>query len=321
MDYSKGFEMPFPQIGPIMQAARMLQSRALAALAAGTPAKAFGDANTLLALSEASSSHLLIGELVRISILSLAGDIIVEGIGRRAWSDSELTVFSERLEKIHLVAKLADVLRMERATTQQMVWNDPRYLDSAMSSGEVRKRTMAEILWNAAWRLRPAGWSYCDKALYLQFVQQIIDALGDGSRIAPAEFTNLASVFKNASLWNRVVTPMTLVAIPAVDKIPQKIVSAQTLLECTQTACAVERYRLANDRLPEHLAAIAPTFLSEVPKDPLSGASLLYKTSQDGSFVIYGVGWNQADDGGSISSPQIRASDQQADWGISVSYR
>jgi len=56
-------------------------------------------------------------------------------------------------------------------------------------------------------------------------------------------------------------------------------------------------------------------------KNPLTGASLLYKPSPEGSFVICGIGWNQADDGGSVNSPQIHRPHEQADWGVSVSKR
>jgi hypothetical protein len=101
--------------------------------------------------------------------------------------------------------------------------------------------------------------------------------------------------------------------------ISQSTCFTQTLLESTRAACALERYRLANNRLPDHLNDVVPAFLAEEPKDPLTGAPLFYKPSQNGAFVIYGVGWNETDDGGSVDSPKIRRPQKQADWGVSVS--
>ena len=80
-------------------------------------------------------------------------------------------------------------------------------------------------------------------------------------------------------------------------------------------------FRLANNRLPAHLAELVPAFLAGVPNDPITGAPLLYKPSPKGSFVIYGIGWNQADDGGAVNLPQIASPQKQADWGVSVSKR
>jgi len=91
--------------------------------------------------------------------------------------------------------------------------------------------------------------------------------------------------------------------LPSSNVAAHKSAWAQTLLESTRTACAVERYPLVNSRLPAHLVELVPAFLVAVPKDPITGAPHLYKPSPEGSFVIYGVGWNQADDGEFINFP------------------
>ena len=62
---------------------------------------------------------------------------------------------------------------------------------------------------------------------------------------------------------------------PSFDGTVQKAALTQTLLESTRTACAVQRYRLANNLLPGNLTELVPAFLAEVPKDPITGAPLL----------------------------------------------
>jgi hypothetical protein len=53
-------------------------------------------------------------------------------------------------------------------------------------------------------------------------------------------------------------------------------------------ACAVERYRLISGYAPEHLDALVPAFLPEIPPDPVDGKPLRYVQTKTG-YVIYGI--------------------------------
>jgi len=64
-----------------------------------------------------------------------------------------------------------------------------------------------------------------------------------------------------------------------------------------QTALAIERYRLANGKLPNQLTDLVPSFLPSVPSDPFDGKPLRYKTLAKG-YVIYSVGDDRVDNGG-----------------------
>lgn len=71
---------------------------------------------------------------------------------------------------------------------------------------------------------------------------------------------------------------------------------------CARAAVAVERFRRDHDgALPETLGALIPDYLAEIPRDPLSGAPLLYR-SEPGAYTIYSVGLDRQDDGGDIAS-------------------
>jgi hypothetical protein len=72
-----------------------------------------------------------------------------------------------------------------------------------------------------------------------------------------------------------------------------------TNLRLATTALAIERFRLANGRLPENLNQLTPQFLSAVPIDPFdpANAGLRYHRLAKG-YVIYSVGSDGHDDGG-----------------------
>ena len=76
-------------------------------------------------------------------------------------------------------------------------------------------------------------------------------------------------------------------------------------LRAARTALAVERYRLAEGRLPQSLDNLVPTYLSAIPDDPLDGTPLKYRLLQPG-YVVYSVGEDLTDEGGTERGTQGR---------------
>lgn len=70
-----------------------------------------------------------------------------------------------------------------------------------------------------------------------------------------------------------------------------------TRLRLAGVALEVERYRLANDRLPEQLADLVPGFLEAIPLDPYDGQPLRYERLDPG-FVVYSIAKDGVDEGG-----------------------
>ena len=76
-----------------------------------------------------------------------------------------------------------------------------------------------------------------------------------------------------------------------------------------RAALAVERFRLARGRLPEHLAELAPQFLFATPVDPFDGAPLRYRRLAKG-YLIYSVDRDGHDDGGREKPPGWKPTDK-----------
>lgn len=74
-------------------------------------------------------------------------------------------------------------------------------------------------------------------------------------------------------------------------------------MQVARTALAVERYRLATGQLPEDLSELVPSHLEEIPLDPFDGRPLRYK-KRDGGYVVYSVGPDGTDDGGTERQPK-----------------
>jgi hypothetical protein len=91
-----------------------------------------------------------------------------------------------------------------------------------------------------------------------------------------------------------------LMTYPALASAVRKFAAAQAAVDLAQVACALERYRLAHGQYPETLAELTPQFIENLPHDIINGQPLHYRRTDDGKFVLYSVGWNEKDDGGTV---------------------
>jgi hypothetical protein len=85
--------------------------------------------------------------------------------------------------------------------------------------------------------------------------------------------------------------------LPSFSRIAVREASTQAVIRLTITALAVERFRLANNRLPESLGELTPKFLEAVPIDPFDGTPLRYRRVGSG-FIVYSVDADGHDDDG-----------------------
>lgn len=84
---------------------------------------------------------------------------------------------------------------------------------------------------------------------------------------------------------------------PAIARTLQIDIRCLAHARATQTALAVERYRLAEGHLPQSLNNLVPAYLEAVPADPFNGQDIKYRVRKSG-FVIYSVGEDLSDEGG-----------------------
>ena len=105
--------------------------------------------------------------------------------------------------------------------------------------------------------------------------------------------------------------------IPALTQSAKKTAIAQSYASMARIAIALERHHLAHASYPETLDALAPQFIAKLPHDVINGQPLKYRRTETGGFILYSVGWNEKDDGGTVvmGSGKTPSVDQnQGDW-------
>jgi hypothetical protein len=90
---------------------------------------------------------------------------------------------------------------------------------------------------------------------------------------------------------------ISLMLIPSLARITVREAEGFAEMRTARAALAVERFRLANHRLPKDVGELVPRYLPAVPRDPFDGAPLRYKSLAKG-YVVYSIGRDGHDDGG-----------------------
>jgi hypothetical protein len=204
-----------------------------------------------------------------------------EGLNRHAWTESQLTSFRKHLKSPDINNELKTVLRNEIIL----------YIDLA-NRLQALDNSVDDFKW--VMYFYPKGWLYLDRVWLYRFYQRhtnasTVDSLEktirihdelreiDDPFIATFILPKMAATYEDilfSSAWNQIVCRLA------------------------ETACALEQYRQKSGGLPKTLQELIPAYLTAIPADLTAKNSLVYKRNEDGSYLLYSVGWNQIDEGG-----------------------
>jgi hypothetical protein len=288
-----------PHLAKIKSLTMVTEVRATAELEAGRPAEAFDDLKLGLRLSDCVRNEVfLIDYLVRIATLAIDLQTVREGLVRHAWTEAQLTELETNLSGLNMLAEYKSAMRGERAgmvtgldyirrdgfRAQPMDFGDGNGGNSSIPSPG----------------LMPSGWLYQNMLTMSRWYQQFPLATVDEKThcVFPGTAESGAKAFEGMR-----AVPYSAFAkllLPAVDKATAKSARMQAYVDLARVACALERYRLANGRLPDTLDVLGPRFIAAVPNDVIGGKPLRYRPDSKGGYILYSIGWNQTDDGGDI---------------------
>jgi hypothetical protein len=296
---------------------RVLSVRASAELALGDTNAAFEDINQVFyQVHVVDREPFIISKLVGIAMLENARRIIGEGLAEHQWSDAQLEGFQERLQKTTVLADMRHGFRSERAafggTIFDLLRNKPQYMAAWFGD-------QSHEYW---FRLFPSGWLYleqlscheCNDKYLLPGMDpehgRIYPAMIDANNGKLQGYIGVGFVERVAK--HRLFASLLL---PSLSKAMLRAGHSQTSIDQANVACALERFRLATGHYATALAALEPQFIKALPHDIVTGEPLKYRLNDDGTFVLYSVGWNEKDDGGLVFNKKDKQTDDtQGDW-------
>ena len=315
--YEKGFALALPICNPFSALGKLYRLRACAELRQGQTEAATADLETLIGLANCTKAEpLLILVLVRNVQCISEVQVLWEGLADHRWSEPQLASIQGALAGQDLLTHLHLALRGERAGVNasllQAVAN-PKILSSMMGPSdrpqhlEYLPRGMIYQNLLTYNRLCDEMLLPADSASFRTFAERYRE---EGTRLVLSSYLSILGV--------PVPNPKTVLVaniFPALEHIFERTLYTQVSLDEAVTACALERYWLANGRYPDSLGDLVPRYLSAVPRDAASGGELIYKPGVGGNFLLYSVGWNGVDEGG---KPAFSSSHSQeitkGDW-------
>jgi hypothetical protein len=309
--YEAHFAALLPHVGPLRNFTKNFSLRALAHLGNDDPEAALADVRMGLFLTESMRQEpLLISQLVRIACLNIALQPVWEGLKEEKWNTEQLTNLEKQLATIELLKGYQMSILGERELANlaidQMAIN-PKVFNKLVE-GEAHKIGLA-----------PAGWLRHNQKrlneMHLKFSQRIVDP--KARRIHP----DIAVAFnKELNVRTKRKLPIhdmfSMLLLPAIDKVAIKTGAAQSAVDHARIGCLLELHKIKHKQYPAKLADLK----KPLRLDPYNGKPYIYKVDQEGRYQLYGIGWNQKDDGGGIVKKGDRTDLEKGDlvWSYST---
>jgi len=109
-----------------------------------------------------------------------------------------------------------------------------------------------------------------------------------------------------------------MLLMPAIGRVGELTYRNKAGIEALVTVVALLRYHQDNGRYPQNLDELVDgAYLRRLPMDPYSAQSMCYKKTDD-TFILYSVGLNFKDDGGTVAVVDGRTKSagtkEQGDW-------
>lgn len=325
--YEEGYEMVLRHVGILGSIEQVLSLRAVALLEEHRSDEALHDVELAIHLGESLRDEpMLLSQLDRMRILQGTLQPVWEGLADGRWNESQLAALQSRFEKLRLfngyplsvrgenviyLGQTMDRSRAGRYTLNQLISN---WIDPTEKLDWVEK-----YLGGGLSRAIPDGWFYqnqlvCSRAAFeysLPMVDLQRGCINFGAAKAGEDaLTRLNETRSPYTFIARLLLPFYVSGAPA-----RRFAHTHTSVDSATLACALERYRLAHGQYPQALDALSPQFITKLPHDVINGQPLKYRRVEDGGFILYSVGWNQADDGGETSrNKEGRLNDREGDW-------
>jgi hypothetical protein len=237
--------------------------------------------------------------LVHGAVETLAMDAAWQGWRVGAWGEPECKALQEMFSEADLRPVAVRAFRSERLFGSSLIEflakNPDKYFEILGNPVPGDDTSLA----GRAISLMPIGWLRQNQARHARHLDAIVEMLQRAPRglaLMPDAAPRLPVEDVSGPVVYRMVCREL---IPALSTAASKIDRVEVLLLLARVAFALERHRLATGRWPANLADLVPGQLASIPIDPMDGQPLRYKPGTNGTCLLYSVGPDGRDDGGS----------------------
>jgi hypothetical protein len=252
----------------------------------------------------------LVEQLVGTAISGLGHGEILSLLADQKLSAAELHRMQEQISQIYPRGYPLINMEWERLAFMDIVQRS--FTDGGPGGGH-----LIPGLWDDYTDLNPPSLDDRDKRLFLPLytAASMVHARRDATVAKANEIYAQQSEFARMTPYQRHVSNTKMAEVtyeslqnyrffliqifmPATARISEIAYRGKIHHEATVAILALQRWRLEKDQYPATLGELVSAgFLNELPMDPWSDKSLVYKKTGD-DFTLYSVGFNFTDDGG-----------------------
>lgn len=322
---SRGPNILLPHLATLKNLTLMLTSRTMLALHDGDKEAAWTNlmANTRL-VTAWEIEPIEISHLVRFAETKIVFNSTWQALQVGGWRDEQLARLQAEWESINFITNLPETAAFKRASTAATCdFNRNQSLTSRPSFGSFLYQAIKsprsfwpelQYRWSGDAYLRTG--SYIDETdLLLFFRDRELELRKAIQSPTWAQMRQLAGItnyvpFQSKSQTNFPLRFISLLPMQNIGVMLQRegvtfvgrAAEAEAERRVLVTALALERYRRKDGSYPRSLSALVPDFLKSTPVDFIDGQPLRYRLKDDGHFLLYSIGLDCVDDGGTIPS-------------------
>jgi hypothetical protein len=327
--YDDGPAMLYPHLSMLRTLSKILALRTTADLQSGNSDEALADVKLCLRLGDSIKTEpMLLSQLVRIAILQFALQPIWEGLATHQWNDRELESVQQELTPIDFLSDYGRTVGYECADRISLIsglrrrdLHAPEFIDmfTIITGGDLTREGARKQMAPIAKALQlyldfcPSGWLYQDQLEIGKFCENNALPLVDAK--SQRVYSEKSEVLLKQRTRSKETPRYALVIIPerSATGSEYRFAQGQTARNEGIVACALERYRIHYGQYPDSTGALSPEFIRDLPHDVIDGKPLRYRRTADGRFVLYSIGWDEIDDGGTVDK-QTHTWGRTGDW-------
>ncbi len=303
-DVSAGFNASAPNLGKIHRSARLLALDAVFHADNGDGASATRSAISCFGIARSLAGHPWTPfQGVRASCQDDAVSTIERVANQTELTDEQLVELVERVRESDRMSDISCALVGHRCAGLSFL-RAPESVNPDYLGGGVPIRPVLALY-------EAAGLADADAVIYLDLMDGYLKAvqlpLHRRQEAADAVDARLKATSRAHRLLHAIMPVFSRTITAEVRMIAH--------LRVADAGLAVERYRLAADRLPDKLADLVPKYLESVPRDPFDGNELRYKKLEPG-FVVYSIGEDLSDDGGKERQRRKERGKKLPNWDV-----
>jgi hypothetical protein len=319
LDANRGHHMLLPHLPGLKNLTQLLGRRIVLELHDRNQEAAWTNlvaATRLVAAWEPGPSE--VSQLVRFALVPITYRAVWQVLQNEGWSDDQLAGLQREWEGVEFLKRLPETAAFQRAcmaATCQLERQQPLGGSGITLSGLLNSPwatwQQAMYEWRTR-RYRRVGTYEDERALLLHYRDRELELrraiqspTWSEMRALPGVTNRLPFQSKHSSAMQAMMNTREISLRVAMQGqgLLGRAADAEAHRRLIVTALALERYRGRQGSYPENLLGLVPEFLPRPPVDFMDGQPLRYRLADDGHFVLYSVGLDCVDDGGTVQRP------------------